>query len=112
MPIHDLVGEVDARIWAKTWLEVISEKPEIPTDEGTMIGWFANALMSGYDQGRKYERQRDVVEKLRELIYQAAGAATGELLIDHPDYVFPSDHVQDAVEKVCTDFGIPKIKGY
>lgn len=112
MSNNDLVGETDAQIWAKRWLEIIAENPDIPTDEGTMIGWFANAIMAGYDQGRQQEQKRDVVEKLREIIFQAAGAATGPLLEDHPDYVFPSERVSEAVERVCESFGIPKVEGY
>jgi hypothetical protein len=40
---------VDAKIWTEKWMETIAENPNIPTDEGTMIGWFANAIMAGYD---------------------------------------------------------------
>lgn len=109
---NNLVGEFDAQIWAKTWLEVISENPNIPTDEGTMIGWFSNALMTGYDQGQRAEHQRDIVEKIREIIFQSVGAATGVILVDHPHYVFPSERVKEAVEKVCAEFGIPKVEGY
>jgi hypothetical protein len=108
MENSDLVGEMDAKIWTKRWLETIAENPDIPIDEGTMIGWFANAIMSGYDQGRLYEQKRDIVEKLREIIFQAAGAATRPLLEDHPDYIFPSERVAEAVEHVCESFGISK----
>lgn len=40
---------IDARIWAKMWLKTIKDKPEIVNDEGTMLAWFANAIMAGYD---------------------------------------------------------------
>lgn len=40
---------MDARVWAKEWLETLAENPDIATDEGAMIGWFANAIMAGYD---------------------------------------------------------------
>lgn len=40
---------MDAHVWAKKWMETIQEHPDIPTDEGTMIGWFANAIMAGWD---------------------------------------------------------------
>ena len=43
----------DARIWAKEWLKTIKKNPSIPTDEGTMIGWFANAIMAGYDAAKR-----------------------------------------------------------
>ncbi len=107
-----LIGETDATVWAKSWLEIISENPGIPTDEGAMISWFANAIMAGYDWGRKHEQKRDMVEKQREIIFQAAGAATAPLLEDHPKYVFPSERVKEAVENVCESFGIPKTEGY
>lgn len=106
--MSNLIGEFDAEVWANQWLEVIAKNPTIPTDKGTMIGWFANAIMAGYDKGRRDEQKRDVVEKLREIIFQAAGAATRPLLEDHPDYVFPSDRVTEAVEEICSQFGIPK----
>jgi hypothetical protein len=109
MSDNDLVGETDAQVWATRWLEIIAENPSIPTDEGTMIGWFANAIMAGYDQGRKHEQERDFIEKLREIIFQAAGAATRPLLEDHPDYVFPSERVSEAVEYVCKSFGIGEV---
>lgn len=48
-----VVGEwphtMDAQVWARKWLEITTDKPEIATDEGAMIGWFANAIMAGYD---------------------------------------------------------------
>lgn len=104
----DLVGCTDAQVWAKEWLKIITENPTIPTDEGTMIGWFANAIMAGYDQGKRDEQKRDIVEKLHEIIFQAAGAATLPLLEDHPGYIFPSERVKEAVEEVCSQFGIVK----
>jgi len=39
---------VDARIWAKEWMKM-QNKQDIASDEGAMIGWFANAIMAGYD---------------------------------------------------------------
>lgn len=46
---------VDAWAWAKEWIKTIKEHPEVPNDEACMIGWFANAIMAGYDtaQSRK-----------------------------------------------------------
>lgn len=49
--VKALLGNIDARDWAKMWLETVKKNPAIPTDEGTMIGWFANAIMTGYDAG-------------------------------------------------------------
>lgn len=42
----------DAQVWAKKFIRTVSANPEIASDEGTMIGWFANAIMIGYDRGR------------------------------------------------------------
>jgi hypothetical protein len=103
---NHLIGETDAQVWAKAWLKAMTEHPGIVADEGTMIGWFANAIMAGYDWGVKTEQKRPIAEKIRELVFQAAGAATGPLLQDHPDYVFPSDRVAEAVERVCAEFGV------
>jgi hypothetical protein len=43
-----------------------------------------------------------------EVAYQAAGAGTRPLMEDHPDYVFPSERVADAVAELLSDFGIPR----
>ena len=50
---NTLSGVTDAVQWAEAWLAALAENPQIPTDKGTMIGWFANAIMAGYDAGRK-----------------------------------------------------------
>lgn len=44
---------IDARVWAKEWLLTIKSHPAIPHDEWTMIGWFANAIMAGYDEAQR-----------------------------------------------------------
>ncbi len=40
---------MDAREWAQEWMATIAENPSIPHDYETMVGWFANAIMAGYD---------------------------------------------------------------
>lgn len=40
---------MDAKVWADEWIKTITAHPQIPTDHGCMIGWFANAIMAGYD---------------------------------------------------------------
>lgn len=47
----------DARDWAEAFCKIANEHgfkdaEGRPVDEGWMIGWFANSLMRGYDQGR------------------------------------------------------------
>lgn len=39
----------DAKDWARAFLKV---NPNCGVDEGALIGWFANALMRGYDHPR------------------------------------------------------------
>lgn len=47
-----MVGEFDAYRWADFWLQTLAEYPDIATDRDTMMGWFANAIMAGYDHHR------------------------------------------------------------
>lgn len=53
----DFCKSFDAQVWAKAFVELVKEKPEIASDEGTIIGWFANALMRGYDQYQQTHRE-------------------------------------------------------
>lgn len=50
-------------------------------------------------------------EQLHELVFQAAGAATRPLLEDNPDYVFPAERVQEAVNFVLRSFELPTAGG-
>lgn len=46
----------DALVWAEEFVKTVKKNPAVATDEGAMIGWFANAIMAGYDEAqRKYE---------------------------------------------------------
>jgi hypothetical protein len=57
----------DARVWAQKFMEINAQK-NIAADEGAMLGWFANAIMAGYDKGyekgvevqKRYERGKKV----------------------------------------------------
>lgn len=40
----------DAKDWAEAFCAIVAKNHEIALDEGWMIGWFANALMRGYDE--------------------------------------------------------------
>jgi hypothetical protein len=40
----------DARDWAEAFVKIAADLGHPGIDEGWMIGWFANALMRGYDQ--------------------------------------------------------------
>lgn len=52
VPAEQLHGQFDAMIWARSFVALVAERPEIPGDLGTMVGWFANAIMTGYDRGQ------------------------------------------------------------
>lgn len=45
----------DAQAWARAFVEHVQKNPSIATDEGTMIGWFANAIMRGYDEAKEQQ---------------------------------------------------------
>ena len=61
--VSKLPQSFDARDWVVEWLETIKKHPDIPTDEGTMLSWFANALMAGYDEATR--RNKKKIEKLK-----------------------------------------------
>ncbi len=57
----NLISSFDARDWAKEFVAIAKENPSIALDEGAMIGWFANALMCGYDtHARKLELESKI----------------------------------------------------
>lgn len=103
---NQLIGEFDATIWAREFTKMVLVHPRIPHSEDAMITWFSNAIMNGYDRGRQDEQKRPLADKIREVVFQAAGAATAPLLEDHPDYEFPSERVAANVERVLADFGL------
>ena len=49
----NLCGETDALVWAIEFVKTVKEYPSIATDEQTMLGWFANAIMAGYDKAKR-----------------------------------------------------------
>lgn len=59
---------MDARLWADAF-----EQINPPTDHGTMLGWFANAIMAGYDEANRRRNRPDnalidtLVEALEEI---------------------------------------------
>jgi hypothetical protein len=43
----ELYSTTDAMAWAREFVATVQEHPSIPYDEGTMVGWFANAMEAG-----------------------------------------------------------------
>lgn len=65
----ELHGQFDARVWAREFARCVALNPTLPFDEGTMLGWFANAIMAGHDHAT---RARDAeIQQLREQLAQA-----------------------------------------
>ena len=44
---------IDARVWAKEFMRIYQSQGEKWVDEELMIGWFANAIMAGYDEAHR-----------------------------------------------------------
>jgi ATP-dependent Clp protease ATP-binding subunit ClpA len=71
---------MDAKIWTKEWLKTLQNHPTIATDEGAMLGWFANAIMAGYDAvGRKVSKLSD--EELKEEFISNYKSIVEEILV-------------------------------
>ncbi len=68
--MSDWPNTMDAGKWAKAWMEHIAKNRQIPYDEGTMISWFANAIMAGFDEAgrRNDDHWTDLENRLRERI--------------------------------------------
>ena len=64
-----ILQSFDARDWAKHFVNHVKANPSIVQDEGTMIAWFANAIMRGWD-----ERERRFDEELKQ---------SGQRRLDH-----------------------------
>ena len=64
---------IDGRKWAIEFVETFANHPNIANDEATMTGWFANAIMAGWDE--KARRDRKVIDDLHKpfKIYQECG---------------------------------------
>ena len=42
---------MDARIWTKEFMKLVKNADQI--DEGTLLGWFSNAIMTGFDHANR-----------------------------------------------------------
>jgi hypothetical protein len=45
-------GEFDASKWAEEFMRLFGDRLT-DIDEGLMIGWFANAIMTGFDEAQR-----------------------------------------------------------
>lgn len=54
--MNNLNYNTDALVWAQEFMKIWQEQSIEMLDEDLMLGWFANAIMTGYDVARqKYE---------------------------------------------------------
>jgi len=53
LPEWQLTGTFDAKVWARQFMLITAANPAVASDEETMLGWFANAIMSGYDHAKR-----------------------------------------------------------
>lgn len=81
-----LLGTMDAQEWAE---EFIRLSPDA-TDSGCMIGWFANAIMTGYDIGRR-QLVDALVEQARAIPVLTAQFDTPELRNKLAEYFAGND---------------------
>ena len=59
-------GDPCARKWAESFTEHAEHYPEIATDQGAMLGWFANAMVASQDHEAAIWRKR--VEDIRKMV--------------------------------------------
>jgi hypothetical protein len=87
----------DARVWAASFMEH-DRKYKIASDEETMVTWFANALMRGYDEHANEKR-------LRQMICPHCGEDTDKVYVPESAWfqefwvLFPRKVARKAAEK-------------
>lgn len=57
--LNNLPLSFDAVNWAKAFVCIVEQTPNIATDEEAMTTWFANALMAGFDESERRIRNSD-----------------------------------------------------
>lgn len=55
-----LVGNFNAREWAEAFMSTFPDVWPV-VDEGTMLAWFANAIMAGYDTATKIIKDTGII---------------------------------------------------
>jgi len=88
--------DIDGHKWAKEFVKIVKEKPEIPTDEGTMIGWFCNSMMAGYDRGMKDANLKEEINPKESLSDQIAKINVVGLLV--PYYAYDPNYVKEKIQ--------------
>jgi len=104
----DFIQSFDARVWARAFVEHVAASPTLATDEATMIGWFANALMRGWDEhARRYPTEAlihavakfDGTPTISQPHFDACNAIFAEALALARPHVDPDGYRLDAREE-------------
>jgi len=88
-----LVGNTDAEAWAEAFVQEVKMNPAIATDKETMVGWFANAIMAGYDRNQK-DSLSEIPEQTRQQLIDLFRINGAEPFVND---------VQDAWEKATVE---------
>lgn len=56
--LQDLLRSPDPELWADTFLEELGRNPLLLRDRDAVIGWFANAMITGDERGARSEVQQ------------------------------------------------------
>jgi hypothetical protein len=75
---NHLLQTTDAQVWAKEFMDIFGEKLDT-IDEGLMITWFANSIMTGYDH--RGDELRERIEHLERRL-RIRGTKVGKVLDD------------------------------
>jgi len=78
-------GTVDAEVWADDFMRCVMDRAQI--SKGLMLGWFAKAIMAGYDEAKWEESVRlasDDEKTKRALIESEAETFTEHSPFDIP----------------------------
>ena len=100
---RDLIGEFDAMKWATAFVRTVQEHPQIPTDVGAMVGWFANAIMAGYDAHRAEEAAKAKATRAGEVGWNALGSERLRESEEDDDASTEEDYrpIHDAYDDLC-----------
>ena len=78
-PLPSPHDSFDAMVWAKSFVAHVERNPSIPSDVGTMLAWFAGALMRGYDEAKAAERRACVTNRDVEARFAEQGRQSNDV---------------------------------
>lgn len=94
----DLHSEFSARVWAERFVHRVAENPSIATDEGTMIAWFAGAIMAGYDHAKLENEQPKPTPNdepcIQDIVTSSLRSQAKTNLVDSRLYIHVADYIE------------------